>query len=250
MLKLSPFRINMYRKCPRQYKFHCVDNLELTQRNHLVIANNVHGALRDFFSVNPEERNFELLEDFLRNRWFKKNKKSRTAFKTKEEEKEYGERALTMLKNFCQHHDTKIQPFHLEKDLKMLVNDVLLFGRVDRIDRLADNSLHIIDYKTGKKAELETADDIQLMLYAVIIKKNWPKEAVSKASYFYLELDKVVPVKISEELLEKAYSRIMEIVGKIKEDTEFAPLINNLCRDYCDFLELCPLKEKILTPSS
>jgi RecB family exonuclease len=61
----------------------------------------------------------------------------------------------------------------VEKKIDMQVHGVKLKLRVDRIDRLADNSLLILDYKTGRAKSLLNSDgdlnDLQLVVYAAAV---------------------------------------------------------------------------------
>lgn len=57
---------------------------------------------------------------------------------------------------------------------------LVLRGRIDMVDRKTDDSLHLIDYKTGSVVEL--TDWEQLELHALILTKRLPRP-VSKILY-------------------------------------------------------------------
>ena len=50
------------------------------------------------------------------------------------------------------------KPFAAEKDGKTAIAGVTLYGRADRIDQLADGTLAIVDYKTGKPPQPKAVD--------------------------------------------------------------------------------------------
>jgi ATP-dependent helicase/nuclease subunit B len=67
--------------------------------------------------------------------------------------------------------ETGMQPIVAEPKGSIIIDGLTLKGRADRIDRLPDGSLSILDYKTGatpSKAEVESGIEPQLQLLALI----------------------------------------------------------------------------------
>ena len=105
MFEASPFSLNMFQLCPRQYKFQYIDHLGgiyRKSRPYFTMGDHVHATLKDFLSVVPvSERNLPKLEALLREKWHR----NRKGFTGKEDEKNWGEKALNQLRRFAQHHD-------------------------------------------------------------------------------------------------------------------------------------------------
>ena len=240
MFEASPFKLNMFLRCPMQYKFQYVDRLGSIYRKprpYFTMGDHIHATLKDFLSIIPtDERNVTKLENLLREKW----QRNRKGFKDREDEKRWGQKAIKQLQLFAQNQDLSITPFRVEDYHKVeLTESIKLIGRIDRIDQEADDSLHIIDYKTGKiPAEI---DQIQLHIYALILTKEM-ELPISKASYLYLEPGKWQTIEPTPDDLEKARSYIVELVDKICAEKDYPATPNEYCGN-CDFLEICPEKE-------
>ena len=83
-----------------------------------------------------------------------------------QQREQYREQGLASLKElYHQIHDSRPDPMAVEQAFTMKFGDVVLKGRIDRIDRFEDG-IEIIDYKTGSpKTELTKEDKEQLFLY-------------------------------------------------------------------------------------
>ena len=140
-----------------------------------------------------------------------------------------------MLRRLVGTEEVSVQPLMVERFHKAPVSDNLIInGRIDRIDRLDDGSLHIIDYKTGRTEE---SDTFQLLLYSLILLRTitWP---VSKASYLHLEDGVWQTVEINGKKVEESWDRVLSIANQIEGETEYPRIDGPLCK-FCDFLELC-----------
>ena len=94
-------------------------------------------------------------------------------------------------------------------------------GRLDRLDRLPNGDIAIVDYKTGKAKTQEDADDsLQLSIYALAAKGlgHTPSSLV----FINLTNGTAVESRRSEDQLRAARSKIAEIAGKISAG-EFDP---------------------------
>lgn len=233
----------MFDTCAQQYKFTYIDKLANQYKQpkpYLTMGAHVHNALKDFYEqLEPEDRNYEQLEKILRRRWTE----NRQGFASRDDEAKWGSKALSMLRLFAHRMDMTITPTLLEDYYDYEVDDRLkILGRIDRADTLEDGSLHVIDYKTGKYDENEI-NEAQLILYAIIISAN-EKQPVTKASYLYLPTWDWHTIDVDQDTAEEALANVMEQVENIRREKEFAPEPNKYCKN-CDFLTICPEKEKI-----
>ncbi len=243
MTSYSPYKISMFLQCPCKYKFCYIDKLSKKfekPKPHFTLGENIHATLKEFLRLPPKERTYQKLEVILRKLW----QKNRRGFSSLEEEKKYGQEALIMLKNFYQKGEIRREPLVLEEQHKIEIQPgITILGKIDRIDQ-EKGGLHIIDYKTGKERDEEKENSLQFLLYPLIITRKM-NQIVKKISYFYLTSGKYFTKEVFPEDIEQSVPKILELIEEIEKEKEFAPKISNLCKEYCDFITICPKRFEI-----
>ena len=232
----------MFELCPLQYKFVYIDHIAdqyKTAKPYLTMGAHVHNALNDFYGkLKPEERTLENLESLLRKRWTE----NRAGFSGVDDERKWGNKALSMLKLYIHKNDVTKTPVSLEDYYDAdIAEDAKVLGRIDRVDQEKDG-LHVIDYKTGKFDEEEVSDS-QLKIYALIMSANL-QDDIYKASYLYLPMNQWYTVPIDPDEFSEIQKTILNKIKTIKQEKKFAPCLNKYCKN-CDFLEICPKKEEV-----
>ena len=236
ILKISPFKMNMFIQCPRRYKYHYVDSLIKQYKKdwpRLTMGQNVHATLFDLFEKTPpQSRNYERAEAILRLKWSANHK----GFKDKDEERKYGLTALSQLRKFCESENLGSIPFRLEKFHEARLDaEVILNGKIDRIDKLPDGSLHIIDYKTGEISR--ESDDLQLVIYYLLVSLNFSLP-IAKVSNLYLDNCEYYTITPTRGQIDATIVRIKEVAKQIAIEKEFQAKVGPLCK-FCDFVEIC-----------
>jgi RecB family exonuclease len=130
-----------------------------------------------------------------------------------------------------------------EQRFKIDVEGAHMRGRLDRLDRLPNGEVAIVDYKTGKAKTQEDADDsLQLSIYALAAKTlgHTPSSLV----FINLTNGTSVESRRSETQLRAAELKITEIAGKIAAG-EFEPNPGSRCF-WCAYSSICPEQEEPL----
>lgn len=212
-------------KCPRLYYLHNMYKSPETGNKmsivspHMSLGVAVHEVLEGLGDYKAEDRmKRDLLKDY-EEAW-KKVTGIRGGFKTPEEEKEFKNRGEQMIRNVIK--DPKFLPNKIIKLKRETMNpnfylseekNIILNGLVDWIEYLPESdSLHIVDFKTGKKEESDSS--LQLPIYLLLC-DALQKRLVTKASYWYLESDKIVEKELPD--LDKARRDVLEVATKVKE---------------------------------
>ncbi len=240
-LRLSPHSIALFRECRLQYKYHCIDKLSEKYgraRPYYTMANHVHAALHDLLSVVPvQNRTLETAEGLLEKKW----RRYRVGFRNKIDEKRWAQRALEEITRFVAEQDVSVTPVMLEKPIEAEITPgVILRGRVDRVDRQPDASLHVIDYKTGILPE--EIDWTQVETHALILSRAG-HHRVGKVSYLYLLSGVMHTKELDRRALDKTAWEVLRIAGQIREEKDYPPRPGSACAG-CDFPVICPAKDK------
>lgn len=238
-------------KCPRSYYLKNVYKDPKTKRKMnivnpaLSLGVSVHEVLEGLADFPSEERmNRDLLAWF--DEVWKKVSGLQGGFTSPEQEKEYKDRGIAMLQNvakdpkFLIHKRIKLPRAEMNPNFYLSEDDnIILNGLVDWIEYLPEtDSLHIVDFKTGKKEEGENS--LQLPIYLLLC-NALQKRKVTKASYWYLETDTIVEKELPDA--DTARRDVLAMALKVKEAREKQEFLCSKGKDGCFY---CRPFEKIL----
>ncbi len=168
-------------------------------------------------------------------------------YKSKMQKQKYHHRGREILKNYYKrHHGGWSIPVALESWFKIKIGDYLIRGSIDRVDKGEDDqSLEIIDYKTGKsKEKLAKQDKEQLLIYkmaAQILPEYRNIAPVGKLTFYYLNDNITASFTGSDKEIDQLRDKIIKIIDKIhKKDFTADP--NKFKCKYCDFRDICQFR--------
>lgn len=220
---ISHTSINDYLQCPRAYFLKNVykdsgsgHKIQIMTPS-LALGQAVHEVLDSLTTIPTESRFNDSLVLRLDSIWNRYTGK-KGGFVDIDNEHQFKEGGKKMLRNVMENPGplknlaVKIQQelpsYWISED-----ENIILCGKVDWLEYLKDaDSVHIIDFKTGKKKE--DTESLQLPIYHLLV-HHCQKRSVAKASYWYLENDKNLTEKQLPELKE-AHQTVLEIGRRIK----------------------------------
>jgi DNA helicase II / ATP-dependent DNA helicase PcrA len=235
-LMLSASDIDTYRICPLKYKFARVFRIPQEPTIHQRFGIVLHQVLERFHQ--QKDRSLDALMDLFYASW------RRSGFGDSDDELQFRERATQALRAYWERdRESDSEAVWFERSFAFKIGPHLLRGRVDRVDRHADGTFELIDYKTGRaKTEQELREDVQLSVYQMGARESWGLET-SAQSYFYVLTGEKVPVEHSQEELDRVRSTVSDIAGGILKQ-RFEPTPSpDVCR-FCDYRIICPAAEK------
>lgn len=134
------------------------------------------------------------------------------------------------------------QVLHTEEPFDIRFGDILVSGRIDRIDSRADGTVAIVDYKTGNARDQEDADEsLQLSLYAIAAQEKWNYKVGALIFYNLAENVPVITTRSASVLL-AARERVLKASDGIARNV-FEAKTGIHC-NFCAYRSLCPEREK------
>jgi ATP-dependent helicase/DNAse subunit B len=220
---VSHSSISDFLKCPRAYFLRNVykdpkTGHKITQmKPQLALGQVVHDVIDEISTLPVDERLSISLVKRLDAHWEKVTGKL-GGFMSKEEEEEYKKRGVKMLEMLEEFPGPLVNkavkiPQELPHYWISEEDNIILCGKIDWLEYIETNdSVHILDFKTGKIEEGQ--DSLQLPIYYLLV-INTQNRKVGKASYWYLAKDKI-PVEVSLPDADEAYTQVMEVAKRIK----------------------------------
>src|SRR5690606_10732227 len=114
-------------------------------------------------------------------------------------------------------------------------------GFIDRVDRVDDETVEVIDYKTNRLlfSREEVDSSLQMSLYHLAARQLWPWAKKVRLTFDMLRHDLRMTTERDEEQLAAAVAYV-ETMGRMTEEArEFPARLNANCV-YCDHRQDCP----------
>ncbi len=246
----SASSLNAFLTCKRRFYYHYIKRFKESPKDesNSTIGSLLHELLKEAYEKdkNPyalEERLIQILE--TRGNITPKERldtlialKKIQAFYVKEKER----------------FKAKIKILDLEKSFETTIQGVLFKGRIDRIDKTADNEIILLDYKfksdlkldnmsekqRGSLSPIEIAQisaDYQMAIYAFAL-KNLGYKGPIKAFFYNLRKGELLE---EEELTLQAKMDHLEfsLIPKLKQEINFEKTLEAKDCEYCSFKDMC-----------
>ena len=166
-----------------------------------------------------------------------------TGFEDDYQEQAYKKAGLEQLRVFVsQHENVTTFPLAAEAHFSLDLGDVVLEGRIDQINPLPDQSVELVDYKTGRPPSQKDADkSLQLSVYALAARDQLHLNPTRLTFYSLTNNEPVRTVRTSKSL-DLVVSDIRGVAEQIRKQS-FPPKPGFACK-YCDYELICPAHEE------
>lgn len=225
-LWVSHSSINDFLLCPRAYYLkHIYKDPRTKQKINIInppiaLGLAVHDTLESL--VLPVEDRFTIPFLTIYDRMWEKVAGKLGGFSSAGEEDEYKQRGKNMIQRVSDNPGPLLQkalklhgkdPNFVPNFLLSEKENVILCGKVDWMEYVPENnSVHIIDFKTGKNEE--KAGSLQLPIYCLLV-KNLQGRKIHKVSYWYLEKDDEPKAMELPDILEET-ENILDIAKRMR----------------------------------
>jgi DNA helicase-2/ATP-dependent DNA helicase PcrA len=237
--RLSASAVETYETCPLQFKFEREWRLAREVHAAMQYGAAMHRVLRTYYDAIRASRprtDDQLMQQF-------RDDLTNSGIEDDYQQELYLRQGEEQLKEFLgTARSIPVEVLHTEEWFDIDMAGTKVAGRIDRIDRLADGSVAIVDYKTGKARSQEDADEsLQLSIYAMAAQQKWGYQ-VGALVFHNLEDNVAVTSKRDDFQLERARERVQTVADGIASGN-FGAKTGFHC-SFCAFRGLCPAREK------
>ncbi|MBN2533681.1 MAG: PD-(D/E)XK nuclease family protein [Spirochaetales bacterium] len=242
--------ILLYENCPLQYKFFRA--LEFTPVRHgsAMFGTLVHQTIEDVHKAvlrGEEQKVNEARIDSWFNLNYQSLCKSSRAYLNEPQKKD----AFKQVMAYVERHEADWSVIkEAEVDVSLVKDEYILRGKVDLV-RGNDDSVEIVDFKTGKKLDVNNPEDRtalekyrrQLEIYAHLIKTRYDIEISALHLYYTSEMEGIptITFEYREPSVEKsiaAFGRVVDLIEQKNYDMNRIKKTKKLCEN-CDMQFYC-----------
>lgn len=242
--RLSYSRIDRWEKCPLSYRFRYVDRIEEEQGDAAALGKAVHAAIETVERAHVrEERRGAISAAEATRAW-------RDAFA------EAGlvgagvfEEGLELVLGFARDQGEldAYSVVAIEEQFELRIGEQTVIGVLDRVDRIDDETIEVIDFKTNRLlfARDDLATHLQLSLYCIAARLLWPWARNVRLTFWMLRHELKQRTTRTDEQLTAACEYVQAVAQQLAEAEEYPPRPNPLC-GYCGYRRGCPAYAEML----
>ncbi|MFP6148933.1 ATP-dependent deoxyribonuclease AddB [Helicobacter pylori] len=246
----SASSLNAFLTCKRRFYYHYMKRFKESPKdeNNSAVGSLLHELLKEAYE---KDKNPYVLEERLI--WLLKTRENITP-----KERLDTLVALKKIQAFYakekERFKAKIKILDLEKSFETTIQGVAFKGRIDRIDKTADNEMILLDYKFKSDLKLDNmsktqrgglspieiaqiSTDYQMAVYAFAL-KNLGYKGPIKA--FFYDLRKGELVEEDELTLQAKMDYLKSsLIPKLKQEIDFEKTLEVKDCEYCSFKDMC-----------
>jgi DNA helicase-2/ATP-dependent DNA helicase PcrA len=235
-VEISFSRFRIHRECPWKYKLQFVDGRKPTLDPPASLGLSLHRALERWHGSGSSDKQ-DLLDAF-------DLEFVRAGYPDASTRTQWSRKGLRILEKYHEHElSRRAETLGSEKEFIFALGPHTVRGMIDRVDRLPDGRIELVDYKTrfGLGPDDPAPDpkeaDLQLRFYALGAKKGLGLEP-SVLTVHYLAAGRVESRPYTGEGEEELEAMILETASEIEAknygpDTSFCPRC--VFRKDCEF---------------
>ena len=244
----SPTAINQYLKCPRQYLYEKILELQAKDGNPDAFSygSAIHEACEYLINYAKERGEYPSKEMFIEVFKNKLDTLPLSGFNQRTNLEGRGEKALNEY-----YHQITSTPidwlYEAEKPLYFELDGIKFYGIIDRIDKNGDGSFTIYDYKTGNAKNGVEPDGEhedyynQMALYKYFF-EQYEGAKVSKTTFIYPEdYTNNLDLELSKEDCEQVVEKFKNAIFAIR-NYNFEPSHNAKACQYCNYRDFCEME--------
>ncbi len=246
----SASSLNAFLTCKRRFYYHYIKRFKESPKdeNNSAVGSLLHELLKEAYE---KDKNPYVLEERLI--WLLETRENITP-KERLDTLVALKKIQAFYKKERERFNAKIKILDLEKSFETTIQGVAFKGRIDRIDKTADNEIILLDYKFKNDLKLDNmsktqrgglspieiaqiSTDYQMAVYAFAL-KNLGYKGPIKA--FFYDLRKGELLEEDELILQAKMDHLeFSLIPKLKQEIDFEKTLEAKDCEYCSFKDMC-----------
>ena len=243
---LSPSRLSDFQTCPRRYQHASIERIPQPASYATAKGRFAHFVFEELFKLAPADRTIENARTFIApavEAILSDDVRTDIGMDDEMLAKLVAETDSILTTYFLMEDPTSIASEGVELRLGATVNGTPLFGILDRLDREADGTLSIVDYKTGglPNRNYDSQTFANAELYAALCEAALG-EKPTKIRLMYVAKGETIERSVTDVVVKARSNSATNAWGRINQyydDGDFPATPSlNACR-FCSYKELC-----------
>ncbi|QEF35646.1 exonuclease [Helicobacter pylori] len=246
----SASSLNAFLTCKRRFYYHYMKRFKESPKdeNNSAVGSLLHELLKEAYE---KDKNPYVLEERLI--WLLETRENITP-KERLDTLVALKKIQAFYKKEQERFNAKIKILDLEKSFETIIQGVVFKGRIDRIDKTADNEIILLDYKFKNDLKLDNmsktqrgglspieiaqiSTDYQMAIYAFALKNLGYKDPIKA---FFYDLRKGELLEEDELVLQAKMDHLeFSLIPKLKQEIDFEKTLEVKDCEYCSFKDMC-----------
>lgn len=234
---LSVSRLKRFEQCPKSFELHYVKGLDAEPNDSLRFGSLLHAVLERLYRSVLDEKLAGRLDEgraleIYRDEWARSGLSGFTLF----------DEGQSLLRAYLREHGEvdHRKLLAVEKEFRLDVGGFEVLGYIDRVDRVGDETIAVVDYKTNRLifTREEVDSDLQLTVYLMAARELWPWARKVRLVFHLLRHGIQMETERTEEQVQAARDYIIALGRQTENATEYPARLSANCV-YCDHRGQC-----------
>ncbi|EMJ41356.1 hypothetical protein HMPREF1432_00494 [Helicobacter pylori GAMchJs114i] len=246
----SASSLNAFLTCKRRFYYHYIKRFKETPKDesNSAVGSLIHELLKEAYEKDKTPHSLE--ERLI---WLLKTRENVT-LKERLDTLVALKKIQAFYKKERERFNAEITILDLEKSFETTIQGVIFKGRIDRIDKTADNEIVLLDYKFKSDLKLDNmsktqrgglspieiaqiSTDYQMATYARALKNLGYKEPIKA---FFYDLRKGELLEEEKPILQAKMDHLeFSLIPKLKQEIDFEKTLEVKDCEYCSFKDMC-----------
>ncbi|EMJ43619.1 ATP-dependent deoxyribonuclease AddB [Helicobacter pylori] len=246
----SASSLNAFLTCKRRFYYHYIKRFKETPKDesNSAVGSLIHELLKEAYEKDKTSHSLE--ERLI---WLLKTRENVT-LKERLDTLVALKKIQAFYKKERERFNAEITILDLEKSFETIIQGVAFKGRIDRIDKTADNEIILLDYKFKSDLKLDNmsktqrgglspieiaqiSTDYQMVIYACALKNLGYKEPIKA---FFYDLRKGELIEEEKPILQAKMDHLeFSLIPKLKQEIDFEKTLEVKDCEYCSFKDMC-----------